>query len=354
MTKTSKSMVSIFLVMVMFFVGAVVALSNPQKVYANVPTNDYTDTIYYFTDFYPSLNYNNVLNSWGSNYTLVCDRQEIDSVEFEELVTSDYFDCFGQNCIVIIDIKTFKPSADILLELFEDLKEDQDCITLFISLYDEDDYVNNGFLNYVDVFSQTDFNKLEKFCEESIEHFTDDNLSYLVNNCYILDENLIDISNYSGPSFIDDLCANSIFLTHMLDALKTVYGIPGNTYGEILTVLNNFNIKLFVPTGDGQLQELTTGQMYPMLSVAYLLNEENNYNIQRVSAVGFWHLSSELYNFLYDSQYIDGQSAYVYVMEVDRIHYSPNGLAIYSDTDLEVTDDIAEDIATAMAAELGL
>lgn len=68
-------------------------------------------------------------------------------------------------CGCVIDIKTFKPEESKLSELFAYLKEDEECVTVFVTTYDQADYSSITFDN-VDVYYKTDFRKLKKLIEK--------------------------------------------------------------------------------------------------------------------------------------------------------------------------------------------
>ena len=182
MKKVNIKCTAILLVLAIMLSGLVVFGGlNQEKAMADSPMGDgasdtmdtitplgdgASDTIYYFFDYYPTIDNTTFSIEYGSRYNIVYARHhEITSEEFIGLFVNGYFTGFGDNCVVVIDIKTFKPEESKLSELFAYLKEDEECVTVFVTTYDQADYSSITFDN-VDVYYKTDFRKLKKLIEK--------------------------------------------------------------------------------------------------------------------------------------------------------------------------------------------
>lgn len=334
MATIKKFFISVALAFVMMFTG-ITALYGMESKQAKALTPTYTgqsNTIYYFSDFYPTIDHTSMVDAFGT-YNIVYDRQNVGEFTFTDMVANGYFSGFGNNCVVIIDIKGFRAPAGLLQVLFSSLKN-QGCKTMFVTVYTQQSYAGSAFLNYVDVFYESDFGKLRTFVHNSILDMSIGN-EYLENTCFLLDGNLINISNdYS----MDLLCSNSIFLRIFMEELASILGITYSTHSGIVGGLRNYNITLLVHKGSNQYVDIVSeengmsGILYTVDSVGSLIGNGSLF-WEYICAVGFWELDGDFYDFLLDGQEtLD--SLPIYLLEADPFNYSDEGLQIISDSEL--------------------
>ena len=288
------------------------------------------DSFYYFFDYYPSIPNSDIPSSLEEkfHYNIIYDRQiKLTDVEFNNLVNSSYFAGFGHDSLVIIDIKTFMPDSQILNDLFYDLHENQNCKTAFVTTYAQTDFDDDAFLQYVDVFYQSEFGRLKTFVKNSLFRINEFNMgeygnTSFANTTILIDENLIDYSidsigiNLSGE--------HSIFLNFLLE------------------LMYNSNFDIYV--------NVLTGETYFATSIADL-KEQLNYNeptdddggapdpdrnisaCDNLCAIGFWRLNSAFYAKLKEGK-SDLTDLNIYVMEADPFEYGPDGLEVITDAEL--------------------
>ena len=330
MNKIKNSFVPMLLVVALLCAFVLPFSLQIQQANANEPENGarYSDTIYYFFDYYPEIRESTMLNEFP-NYNIVYDRASVDQQGIDSLCNNGYFDKFDTNCVVVIDIKTFKPEPALLDILFTSLKN-QGCKTMFISLYDVAQYADDSFLDYVDVFFYTNLSKLEDFIDYMLNNEYLSMNDTLNNTAFFIDGNLVDVHSHHGES-AEVLCQQSIFLSIFLEKLyykvnaDEVVGII--TADEFLNYLDILNISIYVHDMDcGQYVNIFNGYADSGDSVDDFLSRVNRQYLN-VCAFGFWALHTDFYDFLYNSI----ESPYTvtnYVIEADLIEYSDDGLPI--------------------------
>lgn len=295
-----------------------------------------------------------------TNHNIVYDRNPNCHSDFENYGNpAGYFDKFDSNCVVIIDIKTFMPEPQHLLELFSFLKA-QGCQTMFISIYEEQDFHDRTFLDYVDEFTKTDFSRLIGFIDGLLENEIYENSS-LNNTAFFIDGNLLSVKDRMGAP-INEL-ANNIFLRYFLQIIATkIWGIEyiegifneNYNYEIIKDMLSQNNISILVhaptpidedaeePEEDTPLEfiDIINWGIYSGTTVAEFQDQttadgENTLTFQNACSIGFWLLHPEFYNFLYRT-YLLPYSVNNYVLEADPINYSPTGLPIIPESNLPI------------------
>lgn len=333
MKKLSKKFTALSLVLAIILSGLIV-FGGLKKERAMAYSSDYSgdpDTIYYFTDFYPTIDATTLTATYGSNYNIVYDRQQITTGDFQTLVNSNYFSGFGTNCIVIIDIKTFMPEPGDLHTLFAHLKNVEGCKTVFVTVYDDIDYIDTSFVQYLDTYYKSDFSKLELFIEEMLYTLVYDN-GTLEDTIILIDGNIVNVATYnSHEDSFNQLCNTSIFLSFLMEKFADSLNILYSNYWEIISWLNiNLNVKLIVHNGGIDYVDLyDTNYTYSVACVEDLMEELENNNsttYNYICGVGFWALDSDFYNFLYAGQLSLGNLP-VFILEVDPITWG-SGLSI--------------------------
>lgn len=304
----------------------------------------YSDTIYYFFDYYPTIRHSEMEKAY-TNKNIVYDRsQDCSYSNFTNYLGAyGYFDKFDSSCMVIIDIKMFKPEAAHLLELFTLLKE-QGCCTMFISTYEEGAFSGGEFFEYVDRFIKTDFTRLEDFIDELLvdERGTDETIT---NTAFFIDGNLVDIHPDHFQS-AEVLCQQSLFLRIFMERLyyiiecDNIIGIL--TIDDFLRYLDMINVSVFVHdvVCDTYIN-IYTGNIYTGDNVSDCLNATEKVYTKACS-IGFWELPSSFYRFLYNSINLS-LPVNNYVMEADPIVYVEGGLPIITDKDLLEVDEAEQE-----------
>jgi hypothetical protein len=357
----NKIILSLALALITLFSS--IATIGFTKQTANALPADYTGdpyTIYYFFDYYPSIspsalkaayNYNDDDTS-SNTYNIIYDRQRIGYQTFTNMVYNDYFDGFGEDCIVIIDIKNFKPDETTLYDLFYDLKVNQGCTTMFISIYDGSYYSNTAFEDYVDVFYTATFVRLENMINNILTNEYEERET-LDDTTILIDENLIDVNYWLGSN-MDILCGASPFLRILLNQLAEYYDLTGQTYTQIAHELyQNHNIRLLVPLIQyGAVYafiDLTTWETYDKCSNIDALCYYNGDPMwENIFAVGFTNLSDAFYAFLYagqekDDGTLDFNKLPVYLLEAEPYTSSLLGLkaSVFNGGDDELDELLA-------------
>lgn len=307
---------------------------------------DYTgtpNTIYYFYDLYPTISPERLSAEFGT-YTVVYDRRISGQQSFTTLVNDGYFSGFAEECVVIIDIKTFMPAPMVLLDLFYSLKMEQECVTVFASVYAQIDYSETDFLDFVDSFLCVNFDALDQFFDFVISDFdanalenadppTSSAWDRLANRVFLLDNRevclyatLIDSQRLD----IVALCEASPYLAHFLERLAN-YIDPNNIYGlpEIAEKLMEQGVKLlvYVPNYNNEVPfafvDILTWETYESEKL-----QNDDIMTKPICAIGIWNFSYKYYQFLCDhQQFIDLR---IYAMVVDPIIYDPDGLLVFA------------------------
>lgn len=337
--------------------------------------NGEDNTLYYFSDYYPLMTFEEMEGVEQNGYGYVYDHQyltETDSEhDFTELVNSNYFNGFGNNCIVVIDIKSFKPDPNDLTTLFTKLSN-QNCTTIFVSGTPLSEFSSQSFMSKVDYFVQDDYIRLKNFMGASLQNFFSNNIPaedsesetateeqefvYPEDLWFFFDENLVPLNCYFADAL--ELCARYPFFRIFLESIKPYLfdqdaaDYDTITYEEIIDALMGANTKLWTRE---------TSDLYTNLL------DHNNLNESWVSmstyadvldssarvAIGFNHLSSPFYNFLDPAQETIGEENFpVYLLEAEPYTFSDSGLSVYTEEEVCGDYDCEED--TALLELLGI
>lgn len=337
-----KYFVTVALVFAMLIACVAFFGSTGQNAQALSP--DYTgtqNTIYYFYDLYPTISPERLTAEFGT-YTIVYDRQISDQQYFTTLVNNGYFSGFAEACVVIIDIKTFKPSPAVLLDLFYSLKEEQMCVTAFATVYAQNDYSETDFLDYVDSFLCVNFDALDHFFDFVISDFdanalenadppTSSAWDRLAGCVFLLDNR--EICSYatligSQRPDIVTLCAASPYLTHFLERLAN-YIDPNHIYSipEIAEKLMEQGVKLLVYVPDYNDEVLF--EFVDILTWTRYTSQQFQDEIlsNPVCALGIWSFTHAFYQYLCNIWQPES-TVFIYAMKVDPIIYDPEGLPV--------------------------
>lgn len=324
MKRIKKSFTVLFSIALALCIGLVPFCVGAQQAEALSPDYDnMLNKIYYFYDYYPSIDKDDMATMFGS-YNAFYDEKWVDSYSFNELVVTDnYFSGFAVDCTVIIDIKTFKPDSSTLNLLFYDLHENKYCKTVFVTPYEEHEFSNNNFLGYVDKYLVTNLGKMRNFVDNTHSDLSAAN-EEVRNTIILVDNRLIhlDMNNWSG---INQLAERSPFLRMLYDKL---YDGTINSYSTAAGDLYLYNnIRVIVHLPGNEYIDIVEGRTF---EASDLVELKNKFGIigEHVCAVGFWRLDSAFYNLLLNGQGTTSNLP-VYIMPIEPITYG-SGLSIIS------------------------
>ena len=357
MKKTKMSFFVAFAMVIATLLSAFVAFGATDKKAKALSEgyNGESNTIYCFTDFYCTYSYDALQEEYSSTYNIVVDRQKnLTSSDFDLMVSNNYFNGFGTNCVVIIDIKTFVPEPATLNNLFMELQSGQGCTTIYVSSYDYD----NGsepteFMTYVDYFQYSNFGSLRDFFGDVFDDLRSRQSNNMLKNTMILlDSDLVPIDStlLLSADFLPSLCTTSIFLRILFEELLDYFGLTGVSQNELITNVQNAvtanNIRIMVRLDASNFIDIFGRYTFTNATASSLFGELGP-NGEILSAVGFSHLETEFYNFLLSGQNV--MTLPVYLLEVEPIVYTGSGLAIISDTELNEEDETRpEEVIEAM------
>lgn len=298
------------------------------------------DTIYYLTDYYPTLSYDALYDAFGDSYEYQYELKALDETILYDMVHTGFFADLAENHLVIIDIKLFKPDVDVLSDLFFDLKVMQGCMTVFVSSYAASAYANTEFLDYVDLFvADIDMEGLTYYVESvfALMREREDNLNEDISTAaFLIDGNLIG-TGYNPFPGLDALCASSPFLSRFMEIfveyLATERGIDVDSFSS-LTGLFNFlrsipgnKIRMLVHISGDSYLDLLTGETFDYSSVSDALGRMGNHP-DYVYGFGVIPFTPAFRQFLLDAQHNEGYDFPIYGLACGPVNYDPNGLAV--------------------------
>lgn len=329
-----EKLIAVVLVGVLLLTGLFAIGQIPSQKASAVPPGYKGEEVYYFTDYYPLLSYDE-FKELHPRLTVFIDRQYIDEQELANMVNSNYFEMLRKDCIAIVDIKTFIPEPQTLMELLSILKN-QGCKTVFVAGFDESDY-GISFEEFVDQFiDDRDCIRLKNFLFEAIYDY-DYRLAQAENTVYLLDSNLVDVKNHFQAD-MDTLCATSPFLRNFLVQLIGQLGdYRWTSYTELAYILQSqYKVHILVLFQDGHINlfmDVLTWHFYQYRSVRALMREYDD--VSHACAFGFWALTDEFYDILYNTQNVENYDIPVYALNIDPIQYSSLGLKIFTSAELK-------------------
>ena len=300
------------------------------------------NTIYYYYDYYPSVDKETMENVFGGGYYVFYDHQW----EAAQIFRSGYFYGLGDDCVLILDIKTFTPDYDNLALEFSALKYSEPNLKIVL-VVGNDIGIPSELFDIVDIFFPSNLGRLETFIDCFVDNFAPVNTS-LANSTILIDGRLIDLNNMSQYNK-NDLIEESPFMRMLIKKLAARMGISSSNYNYdynyVLGILkNNYNINLLIYSEcDDQgiydiyeYVDLYTMYTFTAETVEYFYCDESGEELlySKICGVGFWHLENGFYNFLINGQEIMGDMFPVYLMESDPLIYGNEGVSVIADTDL--------------------
>lgn len=290
-------------------------------------------TIYYFNDYYPIVTKSEMENQY-SGMQVIYDHKWIDSQDFNDMITYNYFTRVPSNSLVIIDIKTFIADSYYLNELFFYLKNEKNCKTMFVSVYDLIDFGDDSFMDYVDSYYRSNFERLRSFLDNIAQDLTYNNASVDGMTIFI-DGRLVDTDAYYGYSF-EELAEVSPFIRILIEEFANTLPLTDPT--DIYGVFDCNGITLLVHSGTEEYTDINHWEIYDYGSVEDFYVEENH-PWERVCAIGFSNLESEFYYFLKNGQQYSLTQNFgfltVYLFEVEPFTVGENSLVVCTGEDLK-------------------
>lgn len=364
LTFRSKA-VSIALTLIVLIVAIISAfMFLPSSAAAHASEHNYDDletSVYYFTDYYTTLDEDVIRNGFGEEYpelaqfSFELDHKYITKQQFTDMVNNGYFSELGWNRVVVIDIKTFMPDPQDLVNLFDYLKY-TDCITVFVSVYSEADYLDaygeNEFLNFVDLYvDDGEMVKLALFTYLTSRHihrsgdYNDPAVYEIIDLAYqnyFLDGNIININKYIDPFLechdinigqdgdrlnlkdhesyegelpdMNTLCEDSPFLKKLLNALTELYNINHAMNGSEIdynsvaeNLIRNTRIddstyfEMLVHYKDNIFIDILDWHVLVIDDYAEYVTTHIDY--KQLVAIGFWRIDNDFYKILWEMQY---------------------------------------------------
>lgn len=293
------------------------------------------NTIYYFYDDCPTLTRTYFENGFSDeSYAFIYDRQNNRSLT--TLVNGGYFSGFGENCVVVIDIKNYFTETNILYNLFCSLKQ-QGCITVFVTgLNNINPAVPETTCEYIDVYYQSDGSRLLDFVSHVLTRFESYNTTESVDCEELYSETTIFIDDefvyINNPLYIDlgELYQNSSVLRTIVNRVIDTYEIsPSTNLTELGSTLSavGIDLKIIVHVSQDVYVDILSDTIYDRSD----LGDERFFELT-VSlyncALAWNSTDAYYYDFLQDLQY----SGQIYVFEADPIQYSPDGISCYTDS----------------------
>ncbi|MBQ7369853.1 MAG: hypothetical protein IJW58_02640 [Clostridia bacterium] len=314
---------------------------NEQKASAySSAYNGEDNTIYYFTDLFPTID----ANDWAvtddgydfSNYNIVFDQKKSCASIFNDTNSvKAYFSGFGANCAVILDFKLYKPNPAVLNYLFNHLKSfPQNCYTGLITRFSQTELLGLN-MSYIDLsIFNVDCTMMKGFFDWGLTDYrTSKNPANTYNGTvFVLDKDIVNCT--SEIDTLEDLLEEYPFFGMFLEVLEE------KIEDEMLTLElpagEEYNVSVAVQIGDAvfDFKDLLNGFLLEGDSIYTLLyNDANDFDY--ACAFGFWQLSSNFYDFIWDTQEEQNYDLPVYAYLADPGTYSENGISVF---DVEYED----------------
>ena len=322
MKKQKSILIALPLILAMLFVSLAPYAVVPAKAYDSV-----TDTIYYFSDYYPTLD-KATLEQEFPDYQVVYHHQWVTEATLFSAIMQGFPS--GANVhTVIIDIKSFVPSGAVLSAIFSYFKT-MGYRTVFVTPYDRGQFDSQSFWNYVDRECHSNLTILKSFVKWSL------------NNMFLLNgETLSDTTILIDGRLIDPLYGDSSALVERFHFYKVLLGKKDDPDYNTPT-----NIRMLVHWGDNSFYEVTpdsVGTPYVAADKTDLVDENGDCIWEHICAIGFWELEDDFYQYVIDNQSSIDEFP-LFVLPVDPPTYGEGGVAAFVFT-MEDARAIAEEDA---------
>lgn len=301
--------------------------------YIPAPQGDGIIDVYYLFDYYPEIGNTEMATDYP-HVDIVYDRTTSNvEATLMTIAVGSYapINALPDNATVVIDIKTFKPEAELLANVFDYIEEHLNGKTFFVSVYDDDEFndatAGGTAIAYLDEFYHSTHIRLKDFCKHSTQHDIDEN-GTLDDTCILIDGNVVDVNSpFSDFSLLKNL------LVELWSATDPQNHTSSSDYLSMLRHLKeDHNISLLVHTGGNTFKDMATQTTYTASGSNTLDGLSTGWSY--IYAIGFSHLDPSFHNYLEANQ-SNGNDITVYLLEADPIEYSEDGLSIISDYELK-------------------
>ena len=352
------------LVAVLFAMGGIFGTS-AHALAPEYNEDPYYYDIYYFTDYYQVIEPARLEEEFDGRHVFVDRQKDLDETKFADMIQNGYFYGLNSDSVVIIDIKTFKPDPYVLYDLFYNLKSEQNCRTIFVSIYEYNQTEEDGtqydpwFMEHVDKFiDDSNYDRLNSFIYNSFRDIynardTVDNTAYIIDGylvdvgteCDLGDDGVPDdyIQNNFGAD-MDTLCADSPFLgilvKQLICWLETPYIYDPNyynSYEEIAQKLrDDYDIRLLIHMGGNKFVDILTWEVCERNNACDFIGESSDAqkSIDKVYVFGFWQLTQDFYDYLELSATIGEPLPTIYILIVDYPYNDDGILPMITDSSL--------------------
>lgn len=349
MKNSAKTFLSLIIIFVLVSFG--IFISDKTFTFADYSmpseTEDETKIIYYFSVSEPVLDKDTLESIYG-DYDVYYDVQlNLTYLSLLEMMNDSYFDNVPEGSCVIFENKQSQIDPMILQTFFAALKGN-DCKLIFVSAYDIDEYHNSDLLQLIDGYVNCPPDAFYAFLIESIDNMFSDQ-SFGNYSCLLLDERFVDIS-YEFNNYAMDIEAtynNSFVLQVILREICTKLNLNNtNNVQFILALLHSQNINILVNADGGyvNLYDLCSYSAMTVEDIRFSLQNESYSDANKFYAMGIWLLDLDFYQLLHDGQntnYGDiSMNIPVYIWEEVPVTYSPNGLWVITNSDIEYDYDV--------------
>ena len=276
--KNRKSiLIALPLVLAMLFVSLAPFAVVPAKA-----DDDDLDLIYYFSDYYPTLDVA-TLNENFPDYGVVYHHQWVTEATLYDAVMQG-FPSNANVHTVIIDIKSFKPSGAVLNSIFSVFAL-QGYKTVFVTPYDQAEFDTQSFWNLVDRYCHSNLSTLYGFIDWALEKMYTHNDGTLSDTTILIDGRLID-PLYSNDS--DALADRFPFYKILSEELDYWYSTATNVH-------------LVVHGGGNFFYDLSSnpiGNSYVASGIDDFTDANENLIWEHICAIGFTNLETDFHNFV--------------------------------------------------------
>lgn len=313
--------------------------------------------IYYFTDYCQVIEPARLEEEFDGRHVFVDRQKDLGETQFADMIQNGYFYGLNSDSVVIIDIKTFKPDPYVLYDLFYNLKVEQNCKTIFVSVYEYNQTEEDGtqydpwFMEHVDKFiDDSNYDRLQTFIDNSFSDMNSAN-----NTAYIIDGYLVDVGterdlgdgngvpdDYIQNNFgadMDTLCADSPFLRIFLE--KLMGRLDGSYvydhYEDIAFKLReDYGVKLLVHMGGNKFVNILTWEVCEQYNACDFIDDsyDDNKRIDNVYVFGFWQLTQDFYDYLELSAISGMPVPTIYIVVVDYPYNDDGILPMVTDSSL--------------------
>ena len=309
MKKQKSILIALPLVLAMLFVSLAPFAVVPAKA-----DDDDLDLIYYFSDYYPTLDVA-TLNENFPDYGIVYHHQWATETTLYNAVMQGVPSGVTFHT-VIIDIKSFVPSGATMSAIFSYFAA-QGCQTVFVSPYEPGDFDNDDFFAEVDRYCHSNLSTLYSFVKWALDDMYERNGNTLSDTTILIDGRLID-PFYSNDS--DDLADRFPFYDILLEVLADPdYNTPPNVHLLVHGGSNSYGNSFYDLASD------PIGNSYVASGIDDFADANENRIWEHICAIGFTSLDTDFHNFIENNRNSFDEMP-LYLLEAATPTYGEGGL----------------------------